>query len=623
MIDAQRRYGGEGPSFVESRGFAAGKSTWARARSAAADDHPGDRAPLQSADGRFVVVADCRLDNPAELRRLLDLGGDSAATCDARLILEGYRRFGAGIVERLLGAFAFAVHDAERQTLFLARDLFGERPLYFASGEGVAGFASMVPGLAALPELEVEVDSARLAELVGDLWPQDRRTFFTNVERVRPGEWVLIGPAGLESALHWSPPARTLRLGSTDAYAEALRGELDAAVRRRLPRGGGAVGSHLSAGFDSSAVTSAAALELGETPLYAFTSAPAAGFAGPVPDGWVADESEGAAATARLHPNIRHLVVRAPTGDPLSDLDRAHRLAWQPMPGVMNGRWWSAINAAAEARGVSVMLTGEVGNFTLSAGLGTDQLPDFFRQGRLLRWWREARALARREYGWRTVVNASFGAWVPPRLHRALRAAWGLEEESSSRSWFVAAHRRAAVAAEESRSGFRMTPWPNSIARRVHNLRGFDFGNSRMRSLAQWRIDERDVTADRRLVDFCFSLPPEALLDRGERRPVLRRALAGRVAPQVLAARGRGYQSADWFERLEARDLLAWADAVDTPAAADAVDMTAVRRVATNWPGERVTSPTTITLYAMSLLRALSCAHFATVMREEIHALRA
>src|SRR5205085_2061359 len=109
-----------------------------------------------------------------------------------------------------------------------------------------------------------------------------------------------IGLAGVETRRHWNPARETLRLGSADAYAEALREQFDRSVGARLRGAGGRVASHLSGGRDSGAVTATAArlLVASGGSVTAFTSVPRLGYDGPAPKGRICDEGPLAAATA-------------------------------------------------------------------------------------------------------------------------------------------------------------------------------------------------------------------------------------------------------------------------------------------------------------------------------------
>ncbi|HEU0133589.1 MAG TPA: asparagine synthetase B, partial [Allosphingosinicella sp.] len=394
LLDRQSAYGPHGRNALHQSGYFAGRCLY---RMLPEDEF--DRQPLTGGDGRFILVADLRLDNRDELLSDLGIAGpETARLSDSALLLRGWLAWGHGLLERMIGDFAFALWDSRDRSLLLARDTAGERPLHYRRGDGWFAFATMAAPLAGLPGAKTDVDEERIARFVADLPPGGRNSFFAQVRSLEPGHRALVTTGGIKVEPYWEPRRPTLRLSRPRDYGEALREQLDRAVARRLRRAGGLVGSQLSSGFDSSAVTTSAAIALaarGER-LLAFTSAPREGFAGPVVAGRIGDESALAAETAALHPGIDHQVVRDGGGRALELLSDSHRLAGQPVGHVCNNVWWHAINRSAAQAGVSVMLTGEAGNFTISAGLGVDTLGDLVRAGAWGRWWSEARALKRR-----------------------------------------------------------------------------------------------------------------------------------------------------------------------------------------------------------------------------------
>jgi asparagine synthase (glutamine-hydrolysing) len=592
LLDAQRPYGPDDLSLAARAGYAAGRCLF---RTLAEDEY--DRQPVSDEGGRFLLVADLRLDNREEL--LADLGlsqHEAARIADSEILLHAWRRWDENMLNRILGDYAFALWDEREHKLVLARDPLGERPLYYRTGGGYFAFASMPQGLAGL-EGRPAVDEARLAAFVADRPPGGDRSFFAGVSRIEPGHMLVAGREGLRARRFWRPSFADLRSAAPADYGEGLREQLDRAVRRRLRRARGHVGAHLSSGYDSSAVAASAAIQLSEAgaPLFAFTAAPREGFDGPVPPGMMADESAVAAATAALHANVEHIVLRPPFGSALDRLSEANRLAGQPTGHVLNGAWWAAINESAQSRHVRVMLTGEVGNFTLSAGLGLDELPDLLRRGALARWWREARALGRGRYRWRNVANASLRPWIPTPVYRRLR--------------------RSAAGPE----GWESLLGLAGKARRRAMLDLVDPGNFRHYSLARWGVEERDATADRRLAEYCFSLPVDARLAGGVLRPALRQALAGRAAPAVLDPTARGYQSADWPERVSGDEVRRFAAALEARAAGSVVDFDSVRNLAASWPTDSFDDRPTIYLYPMTLLRTLAAAQFVADVRHGGH----
>jgi asparagine synthase (glutamine-hydrolysing) len=611
LLEAQARLGSDDTSSRQSGPVAFGR----RLHQMLAEDR-FDRQPLQIASEGLLLVADVRIDNRSELLAALDLP-HSAPLADSEILLRGWSRWRSGLLDRLLGDFAFAVWDGEAETLTLARDPLGERPLHYCEAPGLFAFATASAALTMLPGMAGGADPDALADFVADLPRRGPRSFHRGVKRVEPGHIVVADRAGTRTLRWWDPRGPEIRLPRPADYGEALRNEIDGAVRRRLRRARGEVGSHLSAGLDSGAVTSAAASILADRGerLHAFTSAPRSGFDGRAPTGYVSDESDVAARVAVLYPNLDHVVVRPPPGlSPLPLLARDHALAGQPIGHVVNNLWWSAINESAQARGVSVMLTGEAGNFTLSAGLALDDLADMLRRGWVRKWLLEARALAGQGYGWKTILNASFGGYLPPRFYSAFRRLLGNYVEAGEDLGFVAAGRKAGVATRGAGAGWEVRPSPDSKGRRWRMLQLVDPGNYRKRSLAAWGIEERDPTADARLVRFCFSLPPEALLDGGVRRPALRAALAGRLPAASLDSPIRGFQGADWHERIGGEALRAFV-APFSAAASDVVDFAALEAAARNWPTGDFHDRANIYFFDGKCLRAAAAAHFLAANR--------
>ncbi len=604
LLEAQEVYGPHESDSRTEGDYAAGRCLYRLL-----PEDAFDRQPVTSDDGRFLLVADLRIDNRDELFSDLSLGTPAGSRLsDSGLLLHAWLAWGRDLPARMIGDFAFALWDRQERSLWLVRDTGGERPLHYRQGDGFFAFASMPLPLARLPGTAFDVDEERIAGFVADLPSGGRRSFFAGVSLLEPGHCALVTQAGIAVERYWEPSRRPLHFARSEQYGEALREQIDAAVARRLRRAHGLVGSQLSSGFDSSAVTTSAALALaakGER-LLAFTSAPSEGFAGPVVAGRIGDESAIAAATAALYPNIDHRIVRPSGASALKLVESSHRLSGQPVGHVCNNVWWQDIDRSAGEAGVRVMLTGEAGNFTISAGLGVDTLGDLLHSGAWGRWWCEARALRRRrDYSGLQMLNATFGSWLPESLYARLR---GRRPELPP---FLAPAWQGSIRRRLERSGWDVRPPRDSAARRWKLLRMADPGNYRKRSLAEWGVEERDPTNDRRLVDFCFSLPPEALLDGGVRRPALRQALSGRVPAEVIDQRLRGQQMPDWYEQIRGDEVCAFARSeASSGLAGSVIDLKAVDEAARSWPTSGWEERPIIYLYRMHLLRTLAAASF-------------
>jgi asparagine synthase (glutamine-hydrolysing) len=570
-----------------------------------------DTGPVALPDGGRLV-ADVRLDNRDELEALLALDPARARqTSDAALLASAWWRWGEGCFERLVGDYAFAVWDAGRRRLILARDPFGRRPLFLHRSPGLAAFASMPGGLHVLAEAPAAPDMARLASFLALEREEGAACVFAGVERVEPGGLLIVWrPSVAEARRHYAPPLGETRLAGPGEYALALREHLDRAVGAQLRGAADAVGAHLSSGWDSAAVAATAARlqAAGGGRVTAFTAAPRAGYPGPAPRGRHVDESEGAAEVAALYDNIDHQVIRADGRSPLADLDRDTAVSGRPPLNPCNHLWWNDINRAARARGLTVMLTGDFGNLGLTDD-GLDELGALAAHGRWRAWWVLARAAARGgQKTWPGVLSATLENRLPAPLMRRLRRLAGRPESAPGR------HSALRRQLWEARS-----PSPpvagDRAGRRLRALTHLDLAPYAKGALGAFGVDLRDPLADRRLVEFCWSIPAEQLAPGGRARGLARLALSDRLPASLLDRPTRGYQGADWHEGLSADSAQVVGDVerlARVPAAAALLDIERMRRLAADWPAGGWEGDETLDAYRGALLRGLAVGRFIT-----------
>jgi asparagine synthase (glutamine-hydrolysing) len=557
------------------------------------------------------LAADVRLDNRDELRVTLGLDPARARTMsDAALLAGAWSRWGEACFDRLLGDYAFAVWDAARRRLVLARDPFGRRPLFLHRSAGLVAFASMPAGLHVLDEAPAKPDFARLAGFLALERDEGMGALFAGIEQVEPGGLVVLRPGEVEARRHYAPSPGETRLSGPGAYAEALREHLDRAVGARLRGADCGVGTHLSSGWDSAAVTATAARLLAPAGgrVTAFTAAPRAGYHGPAPPGRHVDETLGAAEAAAPYDNIDHLVIRADGRSPLADLDRDAAVNGRPTLNPCNHLWLNDINRAARARGLTVLLTGDFGNLGLTDD-GTDRLGDLATHRRWRAWWVLARAgVASGALSWPGVLAASLGERLPAALTRRLRRLAG---RAAADPGHHSALRRELWAARPKRP--RLTDdWAGGRLRALTHMDLAPYGKG---ALGAFGVDLRDPLTDRRLLEFCWSIPPEQLAAGGRLRGLARLTLSDRLSADFLARPTRGYQGADWHDALTAdrasvvRDIERLAG---LPAAAALLDVDRMRRLAADWPEAGWETDETLDAYRGALLRGLAVGRFIT-----------
>ncbi|QDX25908.1 hypothetical protein FPZ54_07640 [Sphingomonas suaedae] len=577
-----------------------------------------DRQPL--AGVRFHLVADLRLDNRAELAEALGLTQRLAVLADSDLLLAAWERWGTDTPDRLVGDFAFALWDADQRRLHLVRDLLGNRPLFYHCRNDRIAFATMAKGLHALPDIPLAPDPLTLMDCIALAPRRGPRSFFAEISRVEPGQRVTVhadGRIDLVDWYDWDTP-RDPGLRSDDDFVQALRSTFDTAVAACL-RSNDPVGSQLSGGLDSSAVTASAALHLAQRNqrLSAYTHVP---MAGARLDHWgdrTLDEGPLAALLAARHPNIDHVRVDSRDRQIGDDMDAHFHAAEYPPFNLCNQVWMTEICRQMQLRRERVMLVGTMGNMTISHQ-GIERLTMLARSGAWHTLASEGLALRRR--GWKTlsVASAAFGPILPPRLVDAMRR--GLRRPGRPQDLLVyaalnpeltlSADYRAHL--EQIGHGLRL-PQPRTTHDRViYVLRHYDVaGLTHKGQLARYGIDQRDPTGDRRLIDLALAMPPHLLLRGGQTRWIYHRAFGDRIPPEILQQKGKGMQGADWPTRLEqTRGTIAAELDRASPTGDALLDLPLLRQLAAEPSGPGPVTDDQRYRQRIKLLRGTSVAHF-------------
>jgi asparagine synthase (glutamine-hydrolysing) len=560
-----------------------------------------------------LMVADVRLDNREELISALALPRDwTTRAADSAILFAALQRWADRAPARLVGDYAFAFWDYNERHLLLGRDPLGERPLHFHRSPDLFAFASMPKGLHALPEVPYSPDLNRLAHRIAQVRPAGSASFYENIERLEPGCMAVVTTTGVSVRRHWVPQRHKLRLKTTREYAEALCEVLDRAVSSRL-RGATDVGSQLSGGLDSTSVTAAAArlqARRGRRGV-AYTSAPRIGYDSRCAMNRFGDESQHAAAVAALYDNMEHVIVRPDGRTPLADLDANIRLYDKPLLNPCNAMWMAQIYADARARGIRVVLSGQLGNATISYN-GRALLAEAFSAGRLRQWLRESMAITRSGWAtWPGVLRETIG----PHLPRGMLARADRRRPRSSAAAFLRTLTpKSGLEAFERLRQVRDDLPVDSWSHRMEWLRRNDRGNENIGALGGWGVECRDPTADRRVVEFCLSVPTELFLRGGLPSYLLREAMTDRLPPLVLQERRKGLQFVDWHESMTtARGSIAALIeqlAVCEPVA-QRLDIPRLRAAVENWPQGGWDRPEILHFYRTVLLRSLSAGHFA------------
>jgi asparagine synthase (glutamine-hydrolysing) len=331
--------------------------------------------PMGTGDGRFQIVFNGALYNFRELRSELEKAGRTFHTdCDTEVLLAAYAEWGEQCLDRLRGMFAFAVWDAQEQSLFFARDPFGIKPLYYAHAGATLLFASELNAIAASGAVEMKLDPAALNSALSYLAVPAPRTIYKGLRSLRPGECATYQTGKLVVRSYWT------FLDAANAEVEVChtRGRFTAALRMRLEDSIRAhsladvpVGAFLSGGLDSSAIV-ALMQRAGGTKLKTFSI----GFN----EGAYSETDEAEEAARHFGTEHQTFVL---TGDRVTaDIETILAAYDQPTGDAINSYYVSQV---AREGGVTVALSGLGGDELFGGYPWFETTP---RLARWLPWWR-------------------------------------------------------------------------------------------------------------------------------------------------------------------------------------------------------------------------------------------
>ena len=227
--------------------------------------------PMATPDGRFVISYNGEIYNFRELRKELEATGRTFhSRCDTEVLLQAYAQWGGECLDRLNGMFAFVIWDRQTRELFLARDRYGIKPLYYAQYGDVFLFTSEIKALTVHPAFRTEVDREGLLEYFTFQNFFTDRTLFQGVRLLPAGSRMVVSEDAVGApVIYWD---YNFEEPADAADDQAYREELDRLLRQAVSRqlvSDVPVGAYLSGGMDSGTVTALAAREIPN--LHSFT----------------------------------------------------------------------------------------------------------------------------------------------------------------------------------------------------------------------------------------------------------------------------------------------------------------------------------------------------------------
>ena len=521
------------------------------------DVSESNNQPLFDASGTLAIAYNGEIYNFREVRRTLEqLGARFRTQGDTEVILEAYKAWGAGCLERFNGMFAFALWDAPRCRLFLARDRVGEKPLFYCElpGGGLV-FASEPRALRAHPSAVGEVDPVGLAHYLVLNYTLGDHTLRRGLKRLPPGHFMLCEEGQpLTPRPYWDLAAvyrNKRRFASEQAAAEELLALVDDAVRLRLVSDV-PLGAFLSGGVDSSAVAAAMAQALPAAQVHTFSM----GFGVPS-----FDEVDTARAVANL-----------------LGLDHKDRVATLDPERTVQAMVWAADEPLADTSAIPTYLLAAFAREYVTVSLSGDGADECFAGYETYAADRLHRALA-----WlpRGLARASFraaDALLPvsfskvsldykarhflselhldsARAHASWRNIWSPDGQRDlmQPAWREAIGSAQSDPYEEFERHFAAVEGCHYIDQAgyvdIKTWLADDILVKVDRSTMAHSLEARAPLLDHRLVEFAAALPADWKLKGLRKKYLLRESQRGRLPDWVLDGRKQGFNApvSQWF----------------------------------------------------------------------------
>ena len=218
-------------------------------------DLSGGHQPMTNETGDIWLVFNGEIWNYKELRKeLIEKGHQFRTNSDTETIVHAYEEYGVDCVARLHGMFGFAIWDASRRRLLLARDRAGKKPLYYTRANGSFIFGSEIKALLHHPDVKRQADPQALADFLSVRYVPGPATLFANIYKVLPGHWLLYENDNIREECYWDYSFGQTERRPIEEYIQDIRQHVRRAIEERMiadvP-----VGAFLSGGVDSSIVT--------------------------------------------------------------------------------------------------------------------------------------------------------------------------------------------------------------------------------------------------------------------------------------------------------------------------------------------------------------------------------
>ncbi len=509
------------------------------------------KQPMTDATGRYSIIQNGESYNYIELREELKaLGYKFTTQTDTEVLLNGYIEWGESVLDKLNGMFALAIYDKQEQTLFIARDRFGVKPLYYHVGDGQLIFASEIPAiLKALPVKPKANENAIFDYLVFNRTDQTEDTFFADIFKLQHGcsftldlkqsytkeslpirKWYNLA----EHVLQVKSEIGKWKGQEREHYMDLFKKAIELRLRSDVPWG-----VCLSGGIDSSAITATIIRELKEPDVHSFSAV--------YGKDSEADESNFIDEFKGIVPNMHYIY---PDADRLyARLDDYVRIQGEPTPTTSPYALYCVLDEASKY--VKVILDGQGSDEAIA---GYEYIPGLYYKSLFthFKWSRLAKEIvqyAKLHKSWRHMKYMTFFL-LPSKVRMKVR----VKQRGYVDPAFVAKHKDSVIADKLYGTN---TMEEMLIAHFEYKLEHLTKWGDR--DTMAFGVEGRSPFLDKDLVEYSIALKDELKIKGGYTKFILREVMKG-IMPEKVRLRvdkqGFSVPQDEWFRTEKFQNLV-------------------------------------------------------------------
>lgn len=503
-----------------------------------------DSQQLIYSDNNCWIVSNSRIDNREELLTRLALPINDQLS-DNAILLKMYQEFGNEFVKHIEGDWTLAIWNQANQELLIARDQLGVSALYYRLTDEYIAFSSYIQGLIEIDQDTIKIDELYLAGIMTAWITLSNNTAFVNIQHLPPAHYGLVKNGRFTLHRYWeAEKTPELHLKSEMDYVKQFSNVLEQSVKNRIQYAK-KLGSQLSSGFDSSTITTVAAeiFKKDNKRLTAFTSIPKEKTSDYFPEHTATDESYLSIPTAEFLGNVDHVLVRSENQSIIKNIHDSLELHHAPLHAAGNMFWIHQIYLDAQSQDIDTLLIGQSGNTTIS----WTGYPKGLQIKRLIK-----QILGYK--GQEKFTPISYLQYLIAEIKNKLN-------NNAMPSWDAYSFINPQFAKDmDLLQKMKETGHDPTFTKSIQNKQGhINFINPLFNKIGalwqdlafQYHISTYDPSTDKRLVEYCLSVPNEYYQRYNTNKWLLKTAMKGRLLDDLIHQKKKGRQATDLAVRIQ------------------------------------------------------------------------